>query len=313
MLQPAWTRLPPLLLLVLPAVMVSGGETPPPLGPDAANTPCDTGGVAWISGYTGARGEPRGADVVPPPPAYGFTPPPGMPAIGPFFFFSDNPAVLDEAAARGWRPVKMRGKPVRSSFMSALKSKLVKAVPFEVHRELLNWGFRYVVYSDSKLRLDVPAVLAAICAELSPAKDDARPRAAMLVAAHPRPVPPGQTAQNIWDEFDASLQQPRYRHLGSQMDHYIRQKLRRQSGTKYRERGRLALTGFIVRAMEHPDTIPIGDNWMKEIEHVGIQCQIAFFFILQEYRSQIVVSTRPFVENKPALNAGAGATGAAEL
>ena len=44
----------------------------------------------------------------------------------------------------------------------------------------------------------------------------------------------------------------------------------------------------MIRSLKHPKIEMITNEWMKDIELCGIECQISFYFIEQKYRQYIL-------------------------
>ena len=51
--------------------------------------------------------------------------------------------------------------------------------------------------------------------------------------------------------------------------------------------------GLLLRNMKHPKISEINDTWYAHIQECGIQDQISFFFVKQEFKEYIL----PFSEN----------------
>ena len=153
--------------------------------------------IVFVTVYTGATDEPRGADTIPPPPSPHHS-----------IYFSDNPTILQTAFLSGWKTFKMSGSPVHSSYRNAMKAKVVKAVP----HELINFkeNYNYLVYFDSKIHLNYNYTKTLICTWLE--KDS---NIALLTTKH------RQHFQTVDDEFQEALKQTRYRMHGKRMKEYI--------------------------------------------------------------------------------------------
>ena len=90
-------------------------------------------------------------------------------------------------------------------------------------------------------------------------------------------------SNNVWDEFNESMKQPRYFAQKEQYEKYINQKLS-QGLTPVSDIHHV--TGFIIR--KHCEmTNQINEEWYKHIKECGIQCQISFFFVQQMYKAHI--------------------------
>jgi hypothetical protein len=90
----------------------------------------------------------------------------------------------------------------------------------------------------------------------------------------------------VWGEYKQSLKQPRYFQLRSKMKTYIREQESRglaSQGVAHFQ------TGFIIFNMNHPNTSAIQKVWYQHIQRVGIQCQIAFYFVSQYFPGNIKI------------------------
>ena len=248
--------------------------------------------VVYITVYTGHVDEPRGADRVPLPPSSNQS-----------IFFSDNRDILQSASNLGWRTHKLHGKPVKSSYRSAMKAKIVKAVPHELYN--FQQDYDYLVYFDSKIDINVDTVKSMICNHMMYDHADV----ALLTTRH------RQQFHTVWEEFHESLKQMRYRMHGKRMKEYILMRETKQSNDHYvhhvqqqqkekeekeekeeekeekekEEQERyVSETRFMIRALKHPKIEEITNEWMQEIELCGIECQISFFFIEQKWKKYIV-------------------------
>ena len=242
--------------------------------------------IVFVTVYTGAIDEPRGADTIPPPPSHHNS-----------IYFSDNPTILQTARFAGWKTFKMSGSPVRSSYRNAMKAKVVKAVP----HELMNFkeNYDYLVYFDSKIHLNYNYTKTLICTWL-----ETDFNIALLTTKH------RQHFQTVDDEFQEALKQTRYRMHGKRMKEYIfmrehehlmlQKKKNRISSVVDHPEGKdlkknddqskryVSETRFMIRSLKHPKIEMITNEWMKDIELCGIECQISFYFIEQKYRQYIL-------------------------
>jgi len=149
---------------------------------------------------------------------------------------------------------------------NAMDSKEWKAAPH--HFAVLN-DYRFSCYFDSKITCHEDRVLELANQMLSTHK-------LFLVPQHPFL---GRNGMNIWAEYGECLHQPRYRKEKEQYEAYILHQL---------SKGRKAdmpvhyATQFILRQMV-PETDVINETWYQHIQECGIECQISFFFIQQEF------------------------------
>jgi len=83
---------------------------------------------------------------------------------------------------------------------------------------------------------------------------------------------------NIWDEYNISMKQERYRLESDKYRKYIRNQVK--LGLREITRHHCAC-GFLIRNMKHEKINEINDTWYKHIQECGIQDQISFFFVKQ--------------------------------
>jgi hypothetical protein len=87
---------------------------------------------------------------------------------------------------------------------------------------------------------------------------------------------------NVYDEYEESLKQSRYKTQKEKMLSYIE----RQKNYYSVKTDDHFVTGFIIR--KNNDIInSMNEMWYEHIKDCGIECQISFFFIKQEYEKYI--------------------------
>lgn len=102
----------------------------------------------------------------------------------------------------------------------------------------------------------------------------------------------------VWKEYKRAIEQPRYLHFRSEMKTYIRE----QSSLGFATEGVPHFqTSFILYNMKHPNTTLIQKLWYRRIQRVGIQCQIAFFFVSQLYHDNIKIFDKDWGFNRTFL------------
>jgi hypothetical protein len=89
---------------------------------------------------------------------------------------------------------------------------------------------------------------------------------------------------NVWNEFDASMYQERYKLQEDKYKTYIQKQV--QNGLSEITEHHAAI-GFIVKNMKHPKINQLNETWYQHILECGIQCQIAFFFVKQLFEGDI--------------------------
>ena len=96
---------------------------------------------------------------------------------------------------------------------------------------------------------------------------------------------------NVWDEYNRSMRQHRYRLESEKYRKYIQKQV--QSGLRERTIHHCAC-GFLIRNMKHEKINEINDTWYQHIQECGIQDQISFFFVKQLFSRSFIY---PFTES----------------
>ena len=95
---------------------------------------------------------------------------------------------------------------------------------------------------------------------------------------------------NVWNEYDASMGQERYKICSEQIKNYIHNQTK--NGLSQITQHHCAC-GFLIRNMKHEKIIEINTTWYKHIQECGIQDQISFFFVKQLFKREYIL---PFTE-----------------
>ena len=94
---------------------------------------------------------------------------------------------------------------------------------------------------------------------------------------------------NVWNEFNESMYQERYRLESDKYRNYINKQI--SNGLSEITEHHCAC-GFLIRNMKHEKINEINDTWYQHIQECGIQDQISFFFAKQFFDGYIY----PFTE-----------------
>jgi hypothetical protein len=98
---------------------------------------------------------------------------------------------------------------------------------------------------------------------------------------------------NVWDEYNVSMNQLRYRLESDKYKKYIENQVKNglSETTKHH-----CACGFLIRNMKHEKINEINQTWYSHIQECGIQDQISFFFVKQLFKEYIYSFTEdPFV------------------
>jgi hypothetical protein len=191
------------------------------------------------------------------------------------FFISNNKEILHTAQSNGWHPIFVNLPVSKNRLVSAQQAKIVKAMPHLL--PILN-HFEFLFYIDDKVDFNVEKIFAFI-SSLTINNNS------IIIRNHP------SKANNILSEFAEAMIQPRYQAQRDQTISYITNKIK--SGYSLRTEN-LYWTSAILRNMSHPDTRKINEDWYSNILECGIECQISFDFIAQNYNT---IGIMPFEIN----------------
>jgi hypothetical protein len=186
----------------------------------------------------------------------------------PCYYFTNNQKTFDTAKQAGWiavwEPIPIENDQVRD----AQNSKLVRCCPhlFEQLKK-----HTHLCYLDSKLWItDLDRIL-------SIAKDltDETP---LCMSRHPA----ADNYTTVWDEYTTAMQQDRY---GLHRDRY---KLYIETMLKigFEDIPLKHCSGFRIEK-RCPLAQRIGENWYAHIGRCGIECQIAWQFVVQQFPGAI--------------------------
>ena len=99
-------------------------------------------------------------------------------------------------------------------------------------------------------------------------------------------------ANSVWDEYNESMGQHRYRIESDKYTNYINNQINK--GLKPITERHCACS-LLIRNMKHEKTNEINDAWYQHIQECGIQDQISFFFVKQLFEPFIHIFDNPHV------------------
>jgi hypothetical protein len=181
-------------------------------------------------------------------------------------FISNNQQILETASNRGWHPIYLDLPVSANRVLSAQQSKIPKALP---HLFPALHHYDSLLYVDDKISFNASKMY-----RLS--QTLIRDNKALMIREHP------SLTHNILNELAVAMIQPRYQAQRDQMVAYIDAQIK--SGLQLRVE-HLFWTSAILRNMRHSDTCLINEDWYKAILDCGIECQITFDFVAQNYNS----------------------------
>jgi len=192
------------------------------------------------------------------------------------YYFTNNQTILGYLENTNWVGI-YDNKPVSSDLIvSAMASKHIKAMP---EGYLVLKEYDYLCYLDSKL----PKVNERFVEKQI--KDYfIQENFALVLRKH------WFINDNVWNEFNESMNHCRYRKEDEKYINYIVGQVRAGLSEKSDEH---CMTGYLLRNMKHPKIMQINETWFNHIQDCGIECQISFFFIKQMFFEYI----KSFSEN----------------
>ncbi len=190
------------------------------------------------------------------------------------YFVSNNEKILYAVERCGWKPIFLDLEVSPNRILSAQQAKVPKALP-HIFQGLNSYD--YLLYVDDKIDFNVHAISTLIDAM-------GRGDSSLMIRIHP------SLRGNILNEFAAAMIQPRYQAQRDQTVEYIDRQLKNGMQLKVDD---LYWTSAILRNTSHPDTILINEMWYKNIMDCGIECQISFDFIAQQFHSIAVMPADP--------------------
>lgn len=197
------------------------------------------------------------------------------------YYFTNNRSMMEKLEKTCWISV-FDDKPIHDDLiLSATQSKHIKACPHE-YEQLKKYD--YLCYHDSKRKMDIKLVENLIT------KRFIENTFSLIVSDHPflKSILKKKTI-SVWDEFNESLKQERYKLQSEQITKYIENQIK--SGFKEVTDDHV-LTGYLIRNMKNDKTKQINNTWYSHIQECGIQCQIAMFFVKQLFIPDIFITNQ---------------------
>ena len=195
------------------------------------------------------------------------------------YYFTNNKDIMKELENTKWIGI-YDNKPVTDDLIeSCMYGKYVKGLP--CHNSILQ-KYDYTCFLDSKLDK-----VSETFVENMIDKYFVKESYALLLREHVF------LKGYIWDEYNESMKQERYRKESARYYAYIQKQLSKglKETTSYH-----CQCGFLIRNMKHPVINQINQKWYDEIQECGIQDQISFFFVKQYFDQHILPFTEiPFI------------------
>ena len=186
------------------------------------------------------------------------------------FYYTNNPKIFNALASSDWTAIWIDKPLTDDPIDNCMYGKRFKLFPDKLH-ELA--GYQYVCFVDSK----VPQISESWL-ECTIHYFMVEQHFILLLRKHPFILP------SIFDEYNESMKQDRYRLESEQYLAYIQNQL--DKGLKHETEYHCAC-GLLIRNMAHEKTGRINRLWDKHIQECGIQDQISFFFVKQYFEDVI--------------------------
>jgi len=195
------------------------------------------------------------------------------------YYYTNNIDILEKLKNTNWIGIYNDISTKDDMIESCMIGKHIKTMPQE-YSELKDYD--YLCYLDSKL-----AKINETFVEEFIVKYFVEQKYALLLRKH------WFICNNVWDEFNESMSQPRYLLESEKYKNYINNQVK--NGLSNITENHCAC-GFLIRNMKHDKIIEINKTWFEHIQVCGIQDQISFFFVKQLFNDYIYPFTEiPFV------------------
>ena len=191
------------------------------------------------------------------------------------YYYTNNSTLLKEISKTKWKGVFIDKPPNNDKQKDCMDSKHIKSMPHE-YDNLKTYD--YLCYIDSKVDHVNETFVENMIQKYFIENDYA-----LLLRQH------WYIHNDIWNEYNASMEQPRYEIDREKYRNYIETQIK--NGLSERVDQHCA-TGFLIRNMKHDKIQEINQTWYEHIQQCGIQCQISFFFVKQLFNEFI----HPFKE-----------------
>ncbi len=222
--------------------------------------------VAFVTGYIGRKG---------------LTNIPSVPLKGHSYFVTDNRIAALRATVIGWKVISISAPTISSSqlsnylnirdlgaldarqkriYLNTLKGKKLKVFP----ECFLPMPYQFVIWFDNKFDVNKSGTLKTV--------RSFPPKYAIVMHRHP-------VSKNVEDEYNASMLQIRYT-----VDSTFYKKAIEINNNRPSKKSSIYFqAGFIIYNMNHPQTIKIKESWYDTIFKFGINDQISFNLLTEDY------------------------------
>lgn len=191
------------------------------------------------------------------------------------YYYTNNNTMIERLKDTNWIGIYDKKTTTDDLMQSCMVGKHIKTMSHE-YAELKNYD--YLCFLDSKLhKVDENFV------EKFINKYFIEQNYALLLRKH------WFINDNVWNEYNASMHQHRYRLESEKYKKYITTRVNEGLSVLTNQH---CACGFLIKNMKHEKMIEINTVWFKHIQECGIQDQISFFFVKQLFDEFIY----PFTE-----------------
>ena len=179
------------------------------------------------------------------------------------YYYTNNKDMIKKLENTKWIAV-YDNKPLNNNIIeSCMNGKHVKTMP-HLYKELKDYS--YTCFLDSKLDK-----VNDIFVEEFIEKYFKEENYAILLRKH-------WFVNDLWEEFEESMLQPRYIDQKEQYIKYIHKQIENGLDAGIKQH---CACGFLIRNMKHKKIKQLNETWYKHIQECGIQDQISFNFVKQ--------------------------------
>lgn len=187
------------------------------------------------------------------------------------YYYTNNKKMYDELKDTKWIRIWIDSENHADDLRNCFDSKVYKSCP---HRfdELKNYS--YVCWFDNKLKITNVEKIEKMMERMDTTNE------VLCLTKHPY----SDTYKTVWDEYNLAIQCDKYRLQKDQNKDYINRQislgLKEELTVFYCSGVRLIKMGKLAEEM--------GELWYDHIKQCGIECQISFHFIEQQYHPYII-------------------------
>ena len=210
------------------------------------------------------------------------------------YYYTNNKYIFERLRDSKWIGI-YDNKPVSDDLIeSSMDSKHIKAMPHE-YNELKDYS--YLCYLDSQSKKVNETFVESFIFEYFIKRNyilllrehwvRLNSEGTLALSRTGSSIFPGMVnskPMGVWNEYNASVDQERYRLESENYKKYINNQI--NNGLSEITEHHCA-TGFLIRNMKHEKMNELNTTWYKHIQECGIECQISFFFVKQLFNGYV--------------------------